>query len=101
MTHDLDLTAPGPTRHTQAIVLGSMCGIVAMTVLDLAVVNVALPSIQADLHTRASDLQWVVVIYGVVLAGLLMLGGRAGDLLGHRRVLVIGIAVLTAGSLLA
>jgi MFS family permease len=82
-------------------VLALMCGVVAMTVLDLSVVNVALPSIQASLHAKATDLQWVVVIYGVVVAGFLMLGGRTGDLAGHRKVLVTGIGVLAAASLAA
>src|ERR1700722_11986106 len=80
-------------------VLALMCGVVAMTVLDLSVVNVALPSIQAGLHAGATDLQWVVVIYGVIVAGFLMLGGRTGDLAGHRKVLVAGIGVLAATSL--
>ena len=75
-------------------VLALMCGVVAMTVLDLSVVNVALPSIQRDLHAAPASLQWVVVVYGVVVAGFLLLGGRAGDLAGHRRVLVIGVGVL-------
>jgi hypothetical protein len=68
-----------------------MCGVVAMTVLDLSVVNVALPSIQTDLDAKPADLRWVGVIYGVLVAGFLMLGGRTGDVLGHRRVLVIGV----------
>jgi EmrB/QacA subfamily drug resistance transporter len=76
-----------------------MCGVGAMTVLDLSVVNVALPSIQAHLHVTAADLQWVVVTYGVVVAGFLLLGGRTGDLVGHRKVLVTGIGVLAAASL--
>jgi MFS family permease len=80
-------------------VLVLMCGVVAMTVLDLSVVNVALPSIQADLHAKPADLQWVVVIYGVIVAGFLMLGGRTGDLVGHRKVLVTGIGVLAVASL--
>ncbi len=56
-----------------------MCGVVAMAVVDLSVVNVALPSIQRDLHVAPADLQWVVVVYGVVVAGFLLLGGRVGD----------------------
>ncbi len=80
-------------------VLVLMCGVAAMTVVDLSVVNVALPAIQASLHAKAADLQWVVVIYGVVVAGFLMLGGRTGDLAGHRKVLVTGIGVLAAASL--
>lgn len=79
-------------------VLALMCGVVAMTVLDLSVVNVALPSIQAALHAEPADLQWVVVIYGVFVAGFLMLGGRTGDLIGQRRVLAVGIGVLVAAS---
>jgi MFS family permease len=79
-------------------VLTLMCGVAAMAVVDLSVVNVALPSIQSDLHAGPADLQWVVVIYGVVVAGFLMLGGRAGDLVGHRKVLVTGIGVLAAAS---
>ncbi len=61
-------------------ILAVPCGVVAMTVIDLAVVNVALPSIQAELHAKAADLQLVVVAYGVLVAGFLLLGGRTGDL---------------------
>jgi EmrB/QacA subfamily drug resistance transporter len=80
-------------------ILALMCGVVAMLVLDLSVINVALPSIQRDLHAAPASLQWVVVAYGVVVAGFLLLGGRAGDLAGHRRVLVTGVGVLAAASL--
>ena len=79
-------------------ILALMCGVLAMTVLDLSVVNVALPSIQADLHADSADLQWVVVAYGVFVAGFLLLGGRSGDLAGHRTVLVTGVGLLTAAS---
>jgi MFS family permease len=84
---------------SKSSVLALMCGVGAMTVLDLSVVNVALPSIQAHLHAKPADLQWVVVIYGVVVAGFLLLGGRTGDLVGHRKVLAIGVGVLAAASL--
>jgi EmrB/QacA subfamily drug resistance transporter len=80
-------------------ILALMCGVVAMAVIDLAVVNTALPSIQADLDAEPADLQWVVIGYGVFVAGFLLLGGRMGDLAGHRRVLVGGIALLAAASL--
>ncbi len=86
---------PGMRKNS---VLAVLCGIVAMTVLDLSVVNVALPSIQRDLNVGSADLQWVVVAYGVAVAGFLLVGGRLGDLLGHRRVLVIGVGVLMAAS---
>jgi MFS family permease len=72
-----------------------------MVVLDVAIVNVALPSVQADLGLGQDDLQWVAITYGLMLGGLLLLGDRAGDLLGRRRVLVVGLAVFTSASLTA
>ncbi len=87
-----------PHERSTNSLLALMCGVAAMAAIDLSVVNVALPSIQADLHAKSADLQWVVVIYGVTVAGFLMLGGRAGDLVGHRKVLVTGIGVLAVAS---
>ena len=80
-------------------ILALMCGVVVMTVIDLAIVNTALPSIQTDLGADPADLQWVVVIYGIFVAGFLLLGGRMGDLAGHRSVLIAGVAILAAASL--
>src|SRR5258705_1296026 len=70
-----------------------------MTIVDLAIVNVALPTIGQKLHFSESNLQWVVTAYGLTFGGFLLLGGRAADLLGRRRVLMIGLAVFTAASL--
>src|ERR687887_401247 len=70
-----------------------------MVVLDVAIVNVALPSIQRSLHFSATELEWVVNAYAIAFGGLLLLGGRAGDLYGRRRMFVIGTLVFTAGSL--
>jgi EmrB/QacA subfamily drug resistance transporter len=78
-----------------------MCGVQFMVILDLAVVNVAVPSIQADLALAQSDLQWVIVTYGVTLGGFLLLGGRTTDLFGRRRVLVGGLVLFVAASLAA
>jgi EmrB/QacA subfamily drug resistance transporter len=72
-----------------------------MVVLDLAIVNVALPSIQHDLGLSQADLQWVISSYALVFGGFLLLGGRAADLLGRRRLFLVGIAVFAAASLLA
>ena len=72
-----------------------------MVILDVAIVNVALPSIQADLHFSQHNLQWVVSAYALTFGGLLLLGGRAADLLGRRRVFVAGVAVFALASLLA
>jgi EmrB/QacA subfamily drug resistance transporter len=72
-----------------------------MVVLDISIVNVALPSIQTDLGFTTEDLQWVVSGYALTFGGLLLLGGRAGDLLGRRRVFMVGLALFLVTSLLA
>jgi EmrB/QacA subfamily drug resistance transporter len=70
-----------------------------MVVLDVAIVNVALPSIQTDLDISRDTLQWIVTAYSLAFGGFLLLGGRAADLLGRRRVFMVGMALFTAGSL--
>ena len=63
-----------------------------MVVLDIAIVNVALPSIQVDLGFSQENLQWVISAYALTFGGFLLLGGRAADLLGRRRVFLVGLA---------
>jgi EmrB/QacA subfamily drug resistance transporter len=70
-----------------------------MTVADLAIVNVALPTIGRELHMAESSLQWVVTGYALTFGGFLLLGGRSADLLGRRRILMAGLALFTASSL--
>ena len=70
-----------------------------MVVLDATIVNIALPSIQRDLGFTPENLQWVLTAYTLAFGGFLLLGGRAGDLLGRRRVFIFGIALFTIGSL--
>jgi EmrB/QacA subfamily drug resistance transporter len=70
-----------------------------MTVIDLTIVNVSLPTIGRDLHFSATGLQWVVTAYALTFGGFLLLGGRAADLLGRRRILMAGLAVFTGASL--
>ncbi len=76
-----------------------LCGGMLMIVLDATIVNVALPSIQSDLGFSQSNLAWVVNAYLIAFGGLLLLAGRMGDLLGQRRVFLLGLAVFTAASL--
>ena len=71
-----------------------------MVVLDIAIVNVALPSIQTDLGFSQENLQWVISAYALVFGGFLLLGGRTADLLGRRRIFMLGLVVFTIGSLL-
>ncbi len=70
-----------------------------MTIVDLTIVNVALPTIGARLHFPESDMQWVVTAYGLTFGGFLLLGGRAADLLGRRRLLMAGLLIFTSSSL--
>ena len=71
-----------------------------MVVLDVAIVNVALPSIKTDLHFSQESLQWVITAYSILFGGVLLLGGRLADLLGRRRLFVAGVALFTVSSLL-
>ena len=80
--------------------LALLCGAFFMVILDAAIVTVALPSIQEDLGFSAQGLQWVVSAYALTFAGLLLLGGRAADLLGRRRVFMVGVGLFTLASLL-
>ena len=72
-----------------------------MTIIDLTIVNVSLPTIGRDLHFSATSLQWVVTAYALTFGGFMLLGGRAADLLGRRRILMAGLAVFTGASLVA
>jgi EmrB/QacA subfamily drug resistance transporter len=71
-----------------------------MVVLDVAIVNVALPSIKSDLHFSEVSLQWVITAYAIMFGGFLLLGGRLADLMGRRRLFVVGLAIFTVSSLL-
>ncbi len=90
-----------PARSTNPwLVLTLVCFAQFMVVLDATVVNVALPSIQRDLHLAEGSLQWIVNSYALVFGGFLLLGGRAGDLLGRKRLFLFGLVVFTIASLL-
>src|SRR5215472_5312274 len=71
-----------------------------MVVLDVAIVNVALPTIKNDLHFSEDGLQWVITSYAILFGGVLLLGGRMADLLGRRRIFIAGMAIFTVFSLL-
>jgi EmrB/QacA subfamily drug resistance transporter len=87
------------TSRTRWIALSVLCLGTLMIVLDTTIVNVALPSIQDDLDFSQTSLAWVVNAYLLTFGGFLLLGGRLGDLYGHRKLFMIGIAVFTAASL--
>jgi EmrB/QacA subfamily drug resistance transporter len=89
--------SPDPRRWWA---LALLCGAFFMVILDASIVIVALPSIEADLGFSVQGLQWVISAYALTFGGLLLLGGRAADLLGRRRVFMVGLAFFTLASLL-
>jgi EmrB/QacA subfamily drug resistance transporter len=91
-------TAAGDRQRWLALYV--LCVGMLMIVLDATIVNVALPSIQDDLGFSQNDLAWVVNAYLIAFGGLLLLAGRIGDLIGQRRIFLIGLAVFTGASLL-
>jgi EmrB/QacA subfamily drug resistance transporter len=92
----VDHHEPDP-RRWQALAL--VCVAFFMTVLDVSIVNVALPSIKTALHVSENTLQWVLIAYTITFGGFLLLGGRAADLLGRRRLFMTGLALFAAASL--
>jgi EmrB/QacA subfamily drug resistance transporter len=87
---------PDP-RRWEALAL--VCVAFFMTILDVSIVNVALPSIKTSLNVSDSALQWVLIAYTITFGGFLLLGGRAADLLGRRRMFMVGVAIFAAASL--
>src|SRR4051812_47702651 len=88
------------TDRSRWVALYVLCVGMLMIVLDVTVVNVALPSIQSDLGFSTSSLAWVVNAYLIAFGGLLLLAGRLGDLVGRRRLFLGGLVVFTSASLL-
>ena len=93
----MNAVAPDP-RRWKALIL--VCAAIFVVVLDIAIVNVALPSIGSDLHFAEKNLQWVITAYALTYGGFLLLGGRAADLLGRRLVFMGGLALFTVASLI-
>ena len=91
---------PQASVRQRRLALYVLCIGMLMIVLDVTIVNVALPAIQEDLHFSSSSLAWVVNAYLIAFGGLLLLAGRVGDLLGRRRVFLAGVALFTCASLL-
>src|ERR1700674_3168745 len=89
----------GRRAGSSGMVLALVCVGQFMVVLDLSIVNVALPSMQRDLGFSTSGLQWVVNAYALAFGGFLLLGGRAGDLFGRRRIFMLGLFLFAGASL--
>lgn len=97
----VDTQAVKPYTGPAWLVLALVCACQFMVILDVSIVNVALPQVQRDLGFTATGLSWVVNGYVLAFAGFMLLGGRAADLFGHRRMLVSGLALFSLASLVA
>src|SRR3954471_15650557 len=100
MSGEAAVTTYQKTRDRRWLALYVLCAGVLMIVIDATIVNVALPSIQDDLGFSQSNLAWVVNAYLIAFGGLLLLAGRIGDLVGQRRIFLVGLGVFTAASVL-
>src|SRR5438105_6412096 len=98
---DAPLHSTGPSGRSRWWTLAVLAVAQFTVVLDVTIVNVALPKIQTDLGFTAENLQWIVSAYTLVFGGFLLLGGRAADLLGRRAVFMTGLVLFAASSLLA
>ncbi|MFI9383722.1 MFS transporter [Kutzneria sp. NPDC052558] len=96
-----DVNGSGRRPLPDWVTLLALCLGQGMVVLDVSIVNVALPAVRDSLGFSATGLQWVVTVYAVIYAGFLLLGGRVADLFGRRRVFLTGLAVFTAASVVA
>src|SRR5215217_2829011 len=101
MSHDVQETEPLIARDRRWIALAVLCTAQFMLILDITVVNVALPDLAADLALGRTATTWVITLYTLFFGGLMLVGGRSADLLGPRRVLLAGIGLFTAASLAA
>src|SRR5438105_10173281 len=89
-------------RHLEARpALATLCAVLFLTFLDTTIVSVTLADVQTTLHSGVTQLQWVVDGYMLAFAGLMLAGGTLGDLLGRKKVMLAGVAVFCAGSLVA
>src|SRR5215468_10674960 len=89
------------TERRKWLALALLSAVQFMVVLDIAIVNVALPSIKVDLHFSQENLQWVISAYALVFGGFLLLGGRLADIIGRRKIFIAGLVVFSLGSLLS
>src|SRR5438552_2349258 len=94
------MTVVEPIRRHWNLILGLLCAAQFMMILDIAIVNVALPSMQRTLGLSAQSVQWVVSGYALTFGGFLMLGGRLADVVGRRRMFVAGLVLFIGASML-
>src|SRR3954452_2837767 len=99
MSHRNRPSSPHPASRSRTRLLVLLCVAQLMVILDISAVNVALPDMAKDLDISGGDIGWTITSYSLIFGSLLLLGGRAADLLGRRRVFLAGLSVFTLASL--
>ncbi len=97
----LDVKAGGLGSRAQAVALATLCAVLFLTFLDNTIVSVGLANVQSDLHAGVTSLQWVVNGYALTFAAFMLAGGTLGDLLGRKKIMLAGVAIFCAGSVVA
>jgi EmrB/QacA subfamily drug resistance transporter len=97
----LDVKAGGLGSRAQAVALATLCAVLFLTFLDNTIVSVGLANVQSDLHAGVTSLQWVVNGYAMTFAAFMLAGGTLGDLLGRKKIMLAGVAIFCAGSVVA
>ena len=96
-----DIKKGGLGSAAQAVALATLCAVLFLTFLDNTIVSVGLANVQSDLHAGVTSLQWVVNGYALTFASLMLAAGMLGDILGRKRIMLAGVAVFCAGSVVA
>ena len=96
-----DIKKGGLGSAAQALALATLCGVLFLTFLDNTVVSVGLANVQSDLHAGVTSLQWVVNGYALTFASFMLVAGMLGDILGRKRVMLVGVAIFCGGSVVA
>ncbi len=97
----MDIEQGGLGSRAQAIALATLCVVLFLTFLDNTIVSIGLADVQSSLHAGVASLQWVVNGYALTFAAFMLAGGTLGDLLGRKKIMLGGVAVFCAGSVLA
>ncbi|HUC04486.1 MAG TPA: MFS transporter [Acidimicrobiales bacterium] len=101
VSEEIEVKQGGLGSRAQAVALATLCGVLFLTFLDNTIVSVGLANVQSDLHAGVVQLQWVVNGYALTFASFMLAAGMLGDLLGRKRIMLLGVAVFCAGSVVA
>src|ERR1700691_477131 len=97
----MEIRKGGLGSHAQSVALATLCVVLFLTFLDNTIVSVGLANVQTDLHASVTSLQWVGSVYALTIAAFMLAAGSLGDLLGRKKIMLTGVGVFCAGSVIA